>query len=101
MTQPETRDVTVRMVPRRQRPISHQAAEDDLPLLAAESELLREHDAVTRNEVAGLAPPARRPDEVIRRRGELRAPVATRPGNGELQELVGRPVVEPVDDLLR
>src|SRR5690625_6015545 len=60
--------------------------------------LVRQH-AVTGEQLARLAPPTRCTDEVIGRSGELRAPVAARLLDGELQEMVGFAVVEPVDDL--
>src|SRR4029450_9810439 len=50
------------------------------------------------DQVTGLAPSTRRPYEVVLGGRELRPAVATGLRHGELQEPLGRPVVEPVDD---
>src|SRR5579864_2391476 len=55
---------------------------------------------VTLLKIARLSPSARSPDQVVGCAPELSSPVAPGTGDGELQELLGHTVVEPVDDLL-
>ena len=80
----------------RQMCVAHEPTEDDLPLLVAQPGGLVGEDPVTGDHLAGLAPAAWRPDEVVVRRRELGSAVAAGLLHGELEEMGGRSVVEPV-----
>ena len=60
----------------------------------------RLHHPVTDLQLTGLAPATGRADQVVRGARELGPTVLHRLGHGDLQELVGDPVVEPVHDPL-
>ncbi len=59
------------------------------------------HHTVANDKLLSLAPSGRRPDLVVRCRGELRSAVLARLRDRELEEVIRRSVVEPVDDPLR
>src|SRR5215468_1530564 len=79
-------------------PVSHERPEDHLDLLPAKELLLRDEDAITGHQLAGWAPVAGGADEVVLGGRELRPPVLSGLGDGELQKPLGLAIVEPVHD---
>ena len=98
MSQPEPHAVAIPPVGR-QVSVAHQRAEHHLELLLAEPMRFGGQHSVTGDEIARLRPATRGADEVIGCRGELRPAVAARLLDRELQEVLGRSVVEPVHHL--
>src|SRR5450755_2665071 len=98
VTEPESHAATTSTVGR-QIAVAHQRPEHNLHLLCAQPMWLGDHYPVAREKLTGGTPATRRPDEVVSGGSKLSTPVAARLGHGELEELVGHTVVEPVDDL--
>ena len=98
---PESVPGSVAIAGRREGSVSHQASQDHLPLEVRQVVRDRLQHPVPDPQLPRLPPAPRGADLVIGRARELGPSVAPGPSHGDLEELVGHAVVEPVDHLLR